>query len=279
MAKGDLVLLDDLKAWVYKTPVGAGAGLNEQLLKNLITRASQMVVTYTNRVPFQKRTVVELRDGFDSRQMLLREWPVLSVSSVYIDNQIVAQGASVPGSGSFSDGWYLDPWDETVPGNPQSISLYGRCFPRGSIRTQVTYVAGYTVLDEAYTIPSGGGEYSVVTQPTWIQDEGVTFNGTAMTLVAGTTPAAGQYALGSASGQYIFSAADAGNEVKLNYDFVPIDLQQALIEWIAERYAYMSRIGIMSQSVGGQTTVSYSIKAIPEFVKNILDQYKRVAPV
>jgi len=280
--KGDLVLLDDVKAWVYKTPAGAGAGANDALLKSMITRFSQLCVTYVNRVPFYKSTVTETRNGYGSHKMILREWPVLSVTSVYVDNQPVSPGSSVPGSGSgWSDGYYLESWDGTVPGNPQGVTLYGSCFPQGEMRTQISYVTGYTVLNELQTIPAANGVVTVTTQPTWVYDEGVTFaaTGVALTLVNSETPASGQYALGPAGGQYIFSAADVGLGVKISYDFVPVDLQQALIEWIADRYAYMTRVGVNSQTVGGQMTTSYSVKAVPDFVKMILQQYQRVIMV
>lgn len=275
MGNPNLVSLDDVKAWIYKTPIGQGAGLNEALIGNLITRCSQLAVSYINRGPLYKRTVTEYRDGYGSQKLLLKEYPVLSVTSILIDGVAIA-AAAMPSA----EGYFLEPWDQVVPGDPQMVYYCGGCFPSGAMRTKVTYVTGYTVLDEAYTIASGGGEYSVTTQPTWTFDEGVNLaaTGVALTKVSGA-PTTGQYALGSQIGQYIFAAADAGKAVLISYDFTPVDLYQTIIEWIAERYAYMDRIGKQSQTIGNQMTTSFIVKDIPDYIKLALKQYTRVVPV
>ena len=56
---------------------------------------------------------------------------------------------------------------------------------------------------------------------------------------------------------------------------VPADITQACIELVALRYKERERIGHQSKAIGGET-VTYSIKAFPDSVKNLLDQYRRV---
>jgi len=269
----DLVTLDDLKAWIYKTPTGAGAGANDDLLKKMITRASQLVCNYLNRTTFYKQSVTELRDGYGKDFMLLREFPVLSISSVTVCTTTVLQS-----TGPSDTGYSLEPWDGIPPGSQQTLILRGYAFAPGRQQNKIIYEAGYVVQGETATIPDDGA-YTVTTQPNWLADEGVTFaDGTALTLVA-SGPASGQYALGNAPGQYVFAVADAGKAILLSYDFCPVDLAQAVIEWIADRYAYMTRTGEVSRSVGGQTTATYAIKDIPTFVQLVCEQFQRRAPI
>lgn len=63
------------------------------------------------------------------------------------------------------------------------------------------------------------------------------------------------------------------------YATTPADLAQACIEMVAEDYARKSRLGIVSQAVGGQETVSYSQKDMSDRVKLSLKNFKRVTPV
>lgn len=60
------------------------------------------------------------------------------------------------------------------------------------------------------------------------------------------------------------------------YAAIPDDIKQACIELVCYRYKERSRIGEVSKSMGGQT-VSFLQKDLPNFVKMILDPYRRVA--
>ena len=61
-----------------------------------------------------------------------------------------------------------------------------------------------------------------------------------LTAVTGT-PAAGQYNV--SGGVYTFAAADAGANVLISYGFIPAAINNACIEWVAERYRYRTRVG------------------------------------
>ena len=91
------------------------------------------------------------------------------------------------------------------------------------------------------------------------------------------TPSTGQYNV--SSGVYTFAAADAGAAVLVSYGFIPAAINNACIEWVAERYRYRTRIGQSAQTVAGQQTASYSLKDIPDFIQASLDPYRSVAAV
>jgi hypothetical protein len=108
----------------------------------------------------------------------------------------------------------------------------------------------------------------------WASNFGVTYaSGAALSAVAGT-PAVGEYNV--ASGVYSFAAADAGAGVLVFYGFIPAAINNACIEWVAERYRYRTRVGQSAQTVQGQQTASYSLKDIPDFVRASLDPYRSV---
>ena len=87
-------------------------------------------------------------------------------------------------------------------------------------------------------------------------------------------PNAGQYAV--VNGAYNFSQGDAGAQILLSYGYVPADLASCCIDWVAERYAYRSRIGQHSKSLDGQETMAFIVKDIPDFVLTALQPYRRL---
>ncbi len=111
----------------------------------------------------------------------------------------------------------------------------------------------------------------------WAGDQGVTYNTynnvSSLTAVSGT-PAAGQYNV--SGGVYGFAATDAGAGILISYGFIPAAINNACIEWVAERYRYRTRIGQNAQTVQGQMTSSYSLKDMPDFVRASLDPYRAV---
>jgi hypothetical protein len=80
---------------------------------------------------------------------------------------------------------------------------------------------------------------------------------------------------------YIFSKGLGNVEVTYSsgYATTPPEIEQACIELVAWRYKERDRIGQSSKSVGAQETVTYSIKDMPDDVKTILNQYKKVFPI
>ena len=266
--QNQLTTLSNAGAWLDITTVD-----DDALLRRLIGAASNTIHAYLQRPTIFQHVYSELYDGAGRDRQMLRQWPVVSVGSLNVGNQ------AVPAAASYGQpGYTLEPWDGLPPGGPQSLTLSGYGFCRGSNNVAVTYTAGYVVRNEPQIIPSSG-TYSVnVSAPygNWGADSGVTFaNGTPLTQVA-AAPAVGQYA--AAKGTYTFATADAGKSVLVSYSYIPADIEQACIELVGERYRSKERIGQTSKSLGGQETVAFSTKSMNDFVREMLHPYMRVVP-
>jgi hypothetical protein len=158
----------------------------------------------------------------------------------------------------------------------QRLSLRGFLFTCGIQNVTISYGAGYQITNESAVIPATP-PYSVPARApygNWASDVGVVYsNRVSLTAVTGN-PAAGQYAV--VNGVYSFAQPDAGSTVLLTYGYVPADLASCCMDWAAERYAYRSRIGQQSKSLGGQETMAFIVKNIPDFVVSALSSYRRV---
>jgi hypothetical protein len=62
------------------------------------------------------------------------------------------------------------------------------------------------------------------------------------------------------------------------YDVVPPEIEQAVIEWLSLRYTERTRIGQSSKSLAGET-VSFIVKDMPDSVKTVLTNYRKIIPV
>lgn len=280
MSAPDLVALADVKAWIYKTPTDAATTTNDALLSALITRASRMAYAYLQRPAFALHDALDVVSGNGGQSLLLAEWPVVSVTSVAIDDYVVPQLAFPRG---MTPGWSLSPWNGVPPGRMQELALQGFAFQRGRQNIEIAYQAGYAVHGEAQMVAASGSQFAATVSQRygpWVQDDGVTYaNGAALTEVA-ENPSSGQYALDPANpGRYLFAGGDNGASLLVSYSYTPADVAQAVIEWIAERYAYMSHIGEQTKSAGGQISVSYVVKGLPDFVAQALAPYRRLTPV
>ncbi|MGH6842823.1 MAG: phage head-tail connector protein, partial [Methylocella sp.] len=140
----------------------------------------------------------------------------------------------------------------------------------------ISYNAGYQITSESAVIPATL-PYNVTAKSPygdWASDVGVVYsNGGPLAAVTGT-PAAGQYDV--VNGVYSFAQADAGSTILLTYGYVPADLASCCMDWAAERYAYRSRIGQNSKSLGGHETMAFIVKDIPGFAASVLSPYRRV---
>lgn len=264
----DLVSLQTVKDWLGLSSSGSDAQLTR-----LITQISRAVLTQINRSSILPTSFAETRDGNGQAALMLANWPVLSVGSLSVGGRAIT-AASGPLAG-----YVFEPLGGPPPGRPALLFLRCGQFPHGRQNVAIAYTAGYQVTAEAATVPGGGGMVTPA-QPygDWASDAGVTYaSDTALVRVSGV-PAVGQYAVG-ATGIYTFAAGDGGGAVLLTYGYVPADLANAALEWIADRWAYKGRVGYTSKTLGGQETVSFSIKAVPDFVKTALWQYTNVVPI
>ena len=288
----NLTYLANVRQWV-----GSSTATDDALLNRLISEASRTILNYLQTSDIGLTTITEIISGRGERKLQLRNWPVIEVTGLSVN------GVAIPAStGPTSYGYFLEPVYGSLSGRAQNLGIvgsggggifvgpgysgfspnsHGRGFPRGIGNIAVTYSYGYCIQGESQTI--GTSPYEVLpyaSYGSWSGDLGVTYaNGTALTPVV-ANPGAGQYVPPNLVGDspilyYQFSSADAGRRVVLNYNFIPYDLEQACIEVTAERYRYKSRIGQISQTLGGQETAAYFIKdMLTPAIQGRLDPYR-----
>lgn len=292
-----LTTLSNLRQYLYQA--GDQTTYDDALLSVYITQISGAILSYIQRPSLFKTTYTELRDGVGNNSLTLRNFPVLAVSSVtvasttggygnYSNNCYPSTGqtAVIPAQASFGQsGFTYDMWDGTSAGNMSQVTLNGYWFWRGRNNVQIVYNAGYSVVGEQYTVTSstssGLSKYTAL-QPlgSWGQDDGVFYSSGVQlsSLPSSMTPSsAGQYLV--SNGVYQFNSSDSGQLLNINYSYVPTDVEQACIQWIAERYAYRSRIGQKSASLGGQETSAYDLTPMPGYVALLLNPYRKWLPV
>lgn len=264
---GDLTTLDRVKAWL-----GVANTSSDVLLQDLIASASDFVRNEIQRDDLGWHIVTEYYDGAGNNFMVLRQWPVTQVDSIQFSGISIATAAI---GNPRQNGYLLDPPPQG--GGQQRLTLFGYAFPQGRSNITVNYRAGYLMSAEAHTIPAVS-PYTVSPNSVWLDDQGVLFasSGTALVEVSGA-PAAGQYSIDE-NGVYTFNSADASKAILMDYSFVPAGLEQATKELVGERYRIKDRIGVVSQSVGGRETISYSQKDMNSYISSLLRTFKRVTP-
>jgi hypothetical protein len=277
-----LTSLERVRDWVGSTTAN-----DDLLLTRLIDSVSRTVLSYLQRYTLFQSTFTDTYDGYDDQTKFLRNWPVLSVSSVIIGVNTIAPFSVPPASSVnylYGAGYVIEPWDGYPPGRPQALTLRNYRFIRGIANIQATYISGFVVQNEAQTVPATTPYTLPVNTPlgSWAVDQGVTYasSGGALTQVAYSptaTLSTGQYM--AVNGNYYFAAGDAAANVLISYSYVPADLEQCVIDLIAERYSYKNRIGAVSKTLAGNETMSYSQKEMPDYVKLVLQPYKRVIMV
>lgn len=79
---------------------------------------------------------------------------------------------------------------------------------------------------------------------------------------------------------YVFSRGQANVQVAYTagYASVPPEIEQACIELVALRYKERDRIGHESKGLAGET-VRFVVKDMPDSVRTILNNYKKVIPL
>lgn len=124
----DLTTVSDVKAWLNVTATG-----DDNLIQRLITGASDFIEQYLSRDIVQTTYTNERYHGNDGVQLMLRNWPIVSVTSITVTDQ----AANVLGSYTGANCWFDD----------RSIYLStGDVFTAGRGNVQVTYVAGFTTV-------------------------------------------------------------------------------------------------------------------------------------
>lgn len=269
-APSDLCTAAQVGAWT------AVAASDSALVASLISQVSRAALAAIDRTSILPQAVVETRDGNGADRIVLRKWPVVSLASVVVNGSLIPAASALAANVYPTSGYVLESVEQVPPGRSAGVMLRGGSrFWRGLQNVAIAYVAGYQISGEAQTISAAA---AAVAQPygAWASDQGISYaaNGQALSLTAGS-PAQGQYTLGATPGAYVFNAADNSASVLISYGYVPFDLANAATEWVAELYAYRSRIGQRSKSLGGQETVSFIVGRIPDHVAGMIEPYKR----
>jgi hypothetical protein len=137
MAAGDLCQLADVQAWLPNAPT-ASPGVD--LISQLITAASRAICAYCGRGAFGSESYTDTYDGAGKTWMLLRQWPVQSVSAIVLTRC----GAST----TITDPTAFQLEAPIPAGGAQRLTLVSPslCFPRGRGNVQITYQAGYPTV-------------------------------------------------------------------------------------------------------------------------------------
>ena len=280
MSANDLTTLASVKAWLGITDTGSDA-----LLKQLIGRASGLALGYLGRASLGAYTFTENYDGRAGCRLMLRNRPVIAINSFQVGNVTIPASTNPP----YGGGYYLDPWSGLPPGRLQGVVVQGYSLLTVKSGIKVSYVSGYVQVNEVWTIPATPYQITpLVPYGVFAADYSVNFVGGApLTPIASGTPNAGQYVPPTAMGSYpnspvvyyLFAAADAGKQVQISYSYIPSQVEGAVCEWVGERYRYKERIGLKSQSQGGNEATTFDISGVPQIVKAALDPYKQLVPV
>lgn len=195
----DLTSVANVKAYL-----GDVTGTNDALIQKLVTGVSAFALQQMNRATLAQAPYVELYDGPGRDSMLLRQWPVVSITAI----EFAGSAGLLPADTTVwppASGYAVEPTGDGDLGHQALMLFGGRCFPYGRRNVRVTYVAGYAAT--------------------------------------------------------------------------PADIELACTEMVGEDYKRRSRLGILSQAVNGNETVSYAQRDMPPRAKSTFPNYKRVVPV
>lgn len=292
LASGDFTTQQRVAQWLASAPT-----LPSALLAQLISSMTASIFGKLHRARLYSQTFVRTFDGVGNYQLVLPDYPVTAISKVQVGRALI-QPLALPdpvtgaqqGTG-FGYGYRFVPWAGNLPSEATVLEFVNGTFPAGVQNIQVAYTAGYLIQREIKTIPSTAPYQITVDQPLgiWCRDNGVSFTDTGVALSPVTaTPSEGQFILppDSSPGLYTFSSSDAGRQLSFNYSFIPADLEEACIQMVAERYAYRSRIGEVSHSLGGQETTRFLRGSgrggqwpdIPPEVEGLIMPYVNILP-
>jgi hypothetical protein len=268
--QGDLTTLARVQTWLNEpTP----STVSQAALATLISSCSATVLNYLGRQGLAVTTSQTVYDTWGNDFVMLRGGPIISISNVEI-----CGGSILPANATTwppTTGYDLEPLDPSGC-NQQRLTLYGQCFPYGRRTLRVTAQSGF-LNTETLTVGAG-----LTFQTNWTSLGHVmaTYVATGQPLTNipfGQTPIVGQFTE-NGSGLYTFAAGDIGQQITVGYSFVPADIDNAVVQCVGEDYRRRSRIGMRSQSTGGQVTVSYDMSDMPMNVKLKLAPFRTVTP-
>src|SRR5271168_3099923 len=238
---GDLTTPQRVATWMAAAPV-----LPSAILSQLITSMTGMIYGKLNRARLYSQTFTRVFDGVGNMQLVLPDYPVTSIVSVQVGQCLVppsvlpASGTAQPQGTNPGYGWRCPLWAGNIPGENAVLEFQGGYFPLGAQNVKITYVAGYLVSAEPWTVPAATPWQVTVLQQegVWSRDNGVVYATSGASLVpVASAPTVGQYIPppDATPGLYTFAAADTGAAILISYSFIPSPLEEACIQMVAER--------------------------------------------
>lgn len=243
---------------------------SDPALTRLIDAASQFVLNWVAWDSFGVREYTTNFRGNGRAYSILNMWPIQSVTSVGIGGSFV-QASTFGQAGLPGNGYVIS--DRRF--GPQKIELHGYGFWNGA-PSQIIYHAGFRA-SQSTAIPASPHQITPNTGGQWIENISVEIDGVDAVKVA-SGPTVGQYSV-DGWGTYTFAAADVGKTAEMVYDYVPWDVSFAVQEMIGEWYKRKDRIGLISKTLGGQETVTFSQKDMGDSIRSTLNPYINVVPM
>jgi len=270
-----LTTLAAVKDWLG---IPADSDTSDAGLLRVLNAASQFILGYLNRDSLTPKVYNEHFRGNGKESTLLRNWPVRSVSSVGVGSTNILASAST-NVAMPANGYVLGDARQSA----QSLDLFGyRFYYR--VPCLVVYEAGYGQIETTVVElqPDTSPDVVVPWTPVngqWVSNisvkEGDTLYTQMPTAVDLTT---GQYYVDQ-WGTYTFSTFDGGKTLSVDYGFAPWDMAFAVTEIIGEWYRRKEHIGVLSKTLGGQETVTFSSQDISDVAATTLQQYRNVVPI
>ncbi|MGB7045299.1 MAG: hypothetical protein WBD65_10450 [Methylocella sp.] len=169
----DLVSLTDLKSWL-----DIEATDDDVLLAQLITQISRAIFNVIDRPAILPSAYTETYDGGNDVSIMLRQWPIIGISSCIVDGVAIPPSPPLVGGASAQIGYVLDSSIAAPPGAMQRLSLRRFLFTRGLQNVTISYSAGYQITTESAVIPTTP-PYSLSAQAPygdWASDGGVVYS-------------------------------------------------------------------------------------------------------
>lgn len=266
-----LTTLAAVKQWL-----GIDNTNSDSLLTSIIDAASRFTLAYLNRDTLKSQSFTENFYGNGKDSTLLKNWPILSVTSVGVNGTLISS-STLGTAGLPSSGYTIK--DQRM--GPQAIDLHGYRYTLGA-PCQVIYKAGFETSESVVLKKAAPADTSitvVLTYGRWLANSSVTINGVTATKVSGS-PAAGQYAVDE-WGTYTFNVADENLTAVITYSYAPWDIAFAVTQMVGEWFKKKDRIGFTSKSLSGGVgeSVTFSQEDMTKGVRAPLQQYRNVVPM
>lgn len=243
----------------------------DPLLVGLISRASDQAMQFCGRT-FQRHTMTGAKlNGSGTERIMLPVNPVIDVSKVVMWNREIPEVTDAASFGYMFDQKFI-------------YFCGGGKFDRGFRNVTVDFVAGFFTTQDAF-IPTGNqavaptvgsgigpdgqpmntGGPAMIDRGVWNYDDGIFY-----TKVA-SNPGNDQYTF--ADGSYNFNNSDRQESIRMEYDYVPGSVEQAVLEMIGTAFERRKNLGVASRTLAGET-VTYDPKLLTAAAKELLQPYR-----